>query len=114
MVTLRANVALCALGLMLALQGCMGVSTQHMIDQQDHSGLAMHYSQEAKELREKATHWEFMAEFYEQHPEPEAKADAAQHAAHCRTIAQSYRKAADEADALAAEHRRQRPHGMIN
>ncbi len=54
-----------------------------------------------------------MAEFYEKHPEPDAKADAVQHAAHCRAIAQSYVKAADEADALAQEHRAMRPHGVV-
>jgi len=53
-----------------------------------------------------------MAEFYEKHPEPNAK-DPAQHAAHCRTIAQNYKKAADEAEVLAQEHRAMRPHGMI-
>lgn len=84
-----------------------------MISQHDHAGLANYYGQQAQELREKAKNWEFMAEFYEKHPEPEAKSGSSQHAAHCRTIGQNYRKAADEADALATEHRAMRPHGMI-
>jgi hypothetical protein len=53
------------------------------------------------------------AEFYEKHSEPHGKTEPKQHAAHCRTIAQNYMKAADEADALAQEHRAMRPHGMI-
>lgn len=59
---------------------------------------------------EKAKQWEFAAELYEKHPEPDA---TGQHAAHCRAIAQNYKKVADEADALAQEHRAMRPHGMI-
>lgn len=95
------------------LQGCAGASPEGMISQHDHPGLAARYAQEEQDLREKAKHWDFMAEFYEQHPEPEARADAAQHAAHCRAIAQSYIKAAEEAEALAREHRTRRPHGVI-
>ncbi len=90
-----------------------GTSRQRMIGQNDHIGLANYCAQQAQELREKAKHWEFMAEFYEQHQEPAAKADAGQHAAHCKSIAQNYRKAADEAEALAREHQAMRPHGMI-
>jgi len=103
-----------ALGLVVAMQACIGTSPERLIDQHDHPSLASYYAQQAQELRDKAKQWEFMAEFYEKHPEPEAKPDSAQHAAHCRTIAQNYQKAAEEADALATEHRRQRPHGMIN
>lgn len=104
---------LVVLSLAFVLPGCAETSQQRLITAHDHPRLANYYSDQAQELREKAKYWEFMAEFYEQHPEQEAKADAAQHAAHCRTIAQSYRKAAEEAEALAAEHRRQRPHGMV-
>jgi hypothetical protein len=39
--------------------------------------------------------------------------DPKQHAAHCKTIADAYRQAAAEADALATEHRGQLPHGMV-
>jgi len=79
----------------------------------DHPRLANYYADQAQELREKAKLLEFTAEFYEKHPEPGTKADTAQHAAHCRTIAQNYLKATDEADALAMEHRAIRPHGMV-
>ena len=109
------------LGLVLFVQGCAGMSDQQstgmspqqMISSHDHPRQANYYADQARELREKAKQWEFTAEFYEKHPEPDAKADTAQHAAHCRAIAQSYSKAADEADALAKEHRAMRPHGMV-
>lgn len=101
-----------AFAIMTVTQGC-SPSTQQLVDQHDHAGLATHYTHEAQELRDKANHWDFMAEFYEKHPEPESKGGVSQHAAHCREIAKSYRKAADEADALASEHRAMRPHGVI-
>ena len=64
-----------------------GTSPQRMIGQNVHTGLANYYAQQAQEIREKAKHWEFTAEFYEKHPELGTKTDSAQHAAHCRTIA---------------------------
>lgn len=102
-----------AVGLVLVLQGCAETSTQRMINAHDHNGLANYYAQQAQEFREKAKSWEFTAEYYDKHSEPHGKTEPAQHAAHCRAIAQSYKKAADEADALAQEHRAMRPHGMI-
>ncbi|WHZ14955.1 MAG: hypothetical protein OJF52_001795 [Nitrospira sp.] len=102
-----------AVGLVLVLHGCAETSTQRMINANDHNGLANYYAQQAQELREKAKQWEFTAEYYDKHSEPHGKTEPAQHAAHCRTIAQNYMKAADEADALAQEHRAMRPHGMI-
>lgn len=102
-----------AFGLAVLLQGCMGTIPERMIKEHDHPGLAMLYAQEAKELREKARQWEFMAEYYEKHSEPHGKTEPAQHAAHCRAIAQNYKKAADEADALASEHRAMHPRDMV-
>ncbi len=102
-------------GFLAGMSGCaeMGVtSPQGMIGQHGHGGLANYYAQQAGELREKATHWEFMAEYYDKHPEPGTKTDSAQHAAHGRTIAPNYQKAVDEAEALAREHRAMRPHGV--
>lgn len=102
-----------AVGLVLVLHGCAETSTQRMINANDHNGLANYYMQQAQELREKAKQWEFTAEYYDKHSEPHGKTEPAQHAAHCRAIAQNYKKAAAEADALAQEHRAMRPHGMI-
>lgn len=114
MLTKQSVAVLFALALAAVGQGCAGTSAERMINQHDHAGLAMHYDQEAKDLREQAKRWEFMAEYYDKHPEPHGKTEPAQHAAHCRAIAQSYKKAADEAEALASEHRAMRPHGVVN
>ena len=103
-------------GLVVGLQGCAemsGTSPQRMINANDHNGLANYYAQQAQELREKAKAWEMTAESYERHSEPHGKTEPKQHAAHCRAIAQSYVKAADEAEELAREHRAMRPHGMV-
>jgi outer membrane protein assembly factor BamD (BamD/ComL family) len=102
-----------AVGLVLVLQGCAETSTQRMINANDHNGLAQYYTQQAQDLREKAKHWEHTAEYYEKHSDPHGKTEPKQHAAHCRAIAQNNLKAADEADALAQEHRAMHPHGMI-
>ncbi|MDE3224775.1 MAG: hypothetical protein KGO52_13455 [Nitrospirota bacterium] len=114
MVNYRFLLVPAAFVLMFATQGYAETSTQRLIDQHDHAGLAAHYTHEAQELQEKAKHWDFMADFYEKHPEPDSKDGAGKHAAHCREIAKSYQKAASEAEALAAEHRARRPHNVIN
>ena len=97
------------LGLLFATPSFAGTSVQDMINKSDHQGLANYYAKQAKELKEKAKFWEHTAEFYEKHPDPKAKTDSAQHAAHCKAIAQDYMKAAEEADALANEHRANLP-----
>ncbi len=109
MLKVRLVTALMVLGLLFAMQSFAETSVQSLISKSDHEGLANYYVQQAQELKEKAKHWEFTAEFYEKHADPKAKADSAQHAAHCRAIAQSYRKAAEEAEALIGEHRAMRP-----
>lgn len=95
----------------LALHGCalLQPAPQDLVEKGDHAGLAKFYKAEAQELREKATVWDTLAESYERHPEPHTKIEPQQHAAHCRAVAASYRKAADEADALATEHQQQIP-----
>jgi hypothetical protein len=102
---------LITVALVLVLQGCAETSTQRMINENDHNGLATYYAQQAQELREKAKGWERTAEFYDKHSEPHGKTEPKQHAAHCRAIAQNQMKAADEADALAQEHRAMVPQG---
>ena len=76
------------------------------INSNDHSALVTFYSDQAKELNEKAKFWDMVAETYEKHK------DSA-HASHCRTIAKDYRQAAQEADALVVEHRGKLPHGVV-
>jgi len=100
-------------GLAVLLCGCAETSTQRMINANDHNGLANYYARQAQEFRDKAKEWAQTAEFYERHSEPHGKIEPKSHAAHCRAIAQSYVKAADEADELAREHRAMRPHGMV-
>ncbi len=56
---------------------------------------------------------EFTAEYYERHSEPHRKTEPKQHAAHYRAIAQCFAKAAEEAEALAQEHRAMRSHGTM-
>lgn len=102
-----------AVGLLLALYGCAETSTQRLLNANDHNGLANYYTQQAQEMREKAKQWEMTAEYYDKHSEPHGKTEPKQHAAHCRAIAQSYVKAADEAEELAREHRAMRPHGVV-
>ncbi len=93
----------------LALIGCAEVTPQRLLEQQDHAGLVTYYTREAQALRQKAQEWEFLAEFYGMHPESYTNVEPAQHEAHCRAIAQSYRKAAGEAEALARVHRARLP-----
>lgn len=83
------------------------------INQNDHSSLSSYYAEQAKELQEKAKHWDMLAETYEKHQEPGGKMSPAEHAAHCKKIAKDYREAAQEADALAREHRAMLPHGQV-
>ena len=104
---------LMAVGCVIALQACAGGPPREAIEQRDHPALVTYYKHQAEELREKAKRWDNLAESYEQHGDPHGKVEPKQHAAHCRAIAQNYRKAADEADALFTEHRAMLPHGMI-
>ena len=99
----------------LAFVGCemMKPAPGSMVTTNDHAGLANYYKGQAQELREKAKSWDMLADSYERHGAPSGKMDPKQHAAHCKTIADSYRQAAAEADALATEHRGQLPHGMM-
>jgi hypothetical protein len=108
------------LGMMLIARGVVlyayasEKSAVPSINKIDHSALVTYYySEQAKELREKATHWDIIAKVYEKHEEPAGKTSPAEHAAHCKSITKDYRHAADEADALASERRAMLPHGLI-
>ena len=100
--------------LCLAFQGCALIQPPPGLSRQgDHAGLANYYKEQAQELREKAKTWDTLAESYERHRDPHDKVEPQQHAAHCRAVAASYRKAADEADALATAHQQEIPHGVV-
>ena len=84
----------------LAFQGCSLIEPppQDLVFKGDHAALAKHYRQQARELRVKAQDWDskaHIAEFFYGQKE---------HAAMCRTKADLYRKAADEADAMVTAH----------
>ena len=113
MIKMRWIRAVMVMGLVLVLQGCAETSTQRMINANDHGGLANYYTQQAQELREQAKRWEATAESYDRHSDPHGKTEPKQHAAHCRAIAQSYVKAAAEAEELAREHSAMKPHGVM-
>ena len=104
MITRQFISLLWGVSLAIGIQGCAGPVTQHLIARSE-VGLAKYYEQQAQELRQLAKDWDFMAEHYEKHPELAPKGEGARHVVHCRAIADSYRKAADEAEALGIAHR---------
>lgn len=100
---------LCAVVCLVVVgHGCATRPPHELVERQDHQGLVNHYNQVAQELRQHAKRWRLLAGSYETNSHPDAKT-AAQQAAHCRTIAQSYEKAAEAAETLASEHGRQLP-----
>jgi len=111
----RLAVAALLFSFCLAFQGCalLHPPPQDLVTKGDHAGLVNYYKEQAQELREKAKVWDTLAESYERHRDPHGKVEPQQHAAHCRAVASSYRKAADEAAALATAHRQEIPHGSI-
>lgn len=101
---LRGAVPMTLAIVMFAATGCATGQLQELIDRHDHAGLVSYYHQEAEMHRAKAKQWADAAQYYEQHREPHGKLEPAQHAAHCRALADLHQKAAVEADALAADH----------
>ena len=101
-------------GFCLAFQSCTLIHPppQELITKGDSASLADYYKEQAQELREEAKAWDKLAESYG-HVKPYGRAETRDHAVHCRAIAATYRKAADEADALAAEHLQELPQGKI-
>jgi hypothetical protein len=101
--------------LMVSFQNCIGLSSpQDLIERNDHAGLVTYYTEEARKFKQTAQEWERKAEFYEtryrrspSNPNPHEPLAFERHAAHCRMIAQSNWKAAEEAEALVDEHRKQ-------
>jgi len=109
----RLTSTLVAVGCMVALHAWAEGPAGKAIEQRDHPALVTFYKHQAEEFRDKAKHWDGVAESYERHPDQAGKDDPKKHAAHCRAIAKSYRAAAEEADALVTEHRAMLPHGML-
>ena len=79
------------------------------ITENDHSTLIRYWSEQAKEMREKAKRFDELAEAYEKSQKLGDKSSGALHAAHCREIAGNFRLAANGAEVLADSHRAQLP-----
>lgn len=73
----------------------------------DHHQLSMYYDEQAQNAKSKAQDWEFAADYYQKFPgEFTGKGmTAAEHVAHCRAIAEDFRKAEQQNRELAAKHR---------
>lgn len=109
-------VAALLLSFSLVVQGCakkIHIPPQNLIIREDHAGLVNYYNERAQEIREEAKVWDMLAETYERQAEIQGKLGPKQRAVHCRAAAASYRKAADEANALATEHGQKLPQGVI-
>jgi hypothetical protein len=96
------------------VQGCAKIHTpsQNLVIREDHAGLVTYYDEQAQELREEAKVWDRLAELYERQAEIHGKLEPEQYGVHCRAVASSYRKAADEVNVLATQHRQNLPHGV--
>ncbi len=73
----------------------------------DHHQLTMYYDEQAQIAKSKAQDWEFAADYYEKFPgEFTGKGmTASEHIAHCRAIAEDFKKAEQQNRELAAKHR---------
>ncbi len=96
-----------ALGLVMSMPAFAAEDIEALIKAGDHRKLEMYYLEEAKNLKAKADHWEFLAEYYEKFPY-EYTGDIAyvhMHIVNLRAMAESNRKAMHDARDLAARHR---------
>lgn len=73
----------------------------------DHYSLATYYDEQAQMNKTKAQDWEFAADYYERFPgDFSGKGmSVAEHVAHCRAIAEDFKKAEQQNRELAAKHR---------
>jgi len=81
---------------------------QDLVAKNDHAGLETWYVKEAAHLRKRTKDMMAMAEEYQKIHEsstPAAVSAKIVLVQHCQTLAASYAKAADEADAMARAHR---------
>jgi hypothetical protein len=103
--------AFMVLGLLVATSsfagGASGAEGMLSKMQGDHHSLAVYYEEQAQINKTKAANWEFAADYYEKFPgEVTAKGEsAAEHIAHCRAIAEDFKKAEQQNRELAAKHR---------
>lgn len=115
---IKLMVAFVALGLLIVNQSFAGgtPNIEGMAGKAvgDHHQLAMYYDEQAQINKTKAQDWEFAADYYEKFPgEFTGKGmTAAEHIAHCRAIAEDFRKAEQQNRELAAKHRSLMRHGQ--
>ncbi len=102
------GIAVLVLGLLIAPQSFAGSGGVESIGKapSDHHSLAIYYEEQAQINKSKAADWEFAASYYEKFPgEVSGKMTAAEHIAHCRSIAEDFKKLEQENRELAAKHR---------
>ncbi len=95
-----------ALGLVMSMPAFAAEDIEALIKSGNHQQLELYYLEEAKNLKAKADHWEFLAEYYEKFPH-EYTGDIAyvhMHIVNLRALAESTRKAMHEARDLAWRH----------
>jgi hypothetical protein len=91
---------------MLGLLGTFGVEPTVGKAVNDHQRLALYHEEQAQLNRSQAQNWEFAADYYEKYPAGFAgNVTAAEHAAHCRAIAEDFRKLEKLNEELATKNR---------
>jgi len=98
-------VGLLLLGFGVLSLASAGSSPLPTITENNHTVLASYWSEQAKEMREKAKRFDEIAEAYVKSQKP----GGTEHAAHCKDIANNFRLAASGAEVLAESHRAQLP-----
>jgi hypothetical protein len=101
--------AFLALGLLIVSQSFAGHPLEHMIGkgQGDHRLLVMQYEEMAQADLAKAENWDFVADYYEKFPKEYSGTTMTvkEHIAHVRSVAEDFRKQAQQHRDLAAKHR---------
>lgn len=105
---MRRSVVMVLVLSVLAACAIMASPPRDMIAKNDHAALAAWYDKEAAHLRQHAKDMVVMAEEYEKNPGPSTRGGLSPKLDildHCRSLAATYTKAAEEADLLAKGHR---------
>lgn len=72
----------------------------------DHHDMMMYYEEQEQTAKSKAKDWEFAADYYEKFPAAfTGKMSVSEHVAHCRSIAEEFKKDAQRYGELAEKHR---------
>jgi hypothetical protein len=72
----------------------------------DHHSMMMYYEEQEQKAKSKMRDWEFAADYYEKFPGAfTGKMSVSEHVAHCRAIAEEFKKDAERYAGLAEKHR---------